>query len=74
MNVTQKDMDEFLQWQKDSGKAKYGLTDIYVNDNGKMSIEKRMAWIIKISPEDWKEFCNATNRECTGKIEFLAMY
>lgn len=60
---TEKDREDYVQWAKDTGRTKEGLTDVYVNDNGEMKIEKRMAWTIQCSPDDWKEFCKATGRE-----------
>lgn len=65
--------EEFLQWQKDNGKARYGLTDIYVNDNGKIKKEKKMAWTIKTSLEDWKDFCKATGKDYE-EIKLLSIY
>ena len=70
----EKDADDFLQWMKDKGKAKEGLTDVYIrNENDEVTIEKRMAWVVKSTPEDWKEFCNDTGREYEQKM-LLAIY
>lgn len=66
--------EEFLQWQKDTGRSEYILTDIFVNDNNEMKTEKKMAWVVKTSPEDWIEFCKDTGRECKGTINLLAIY
>jgi hypothetical protein len=55
--------NEFLQWLKDKGKMKNELTDVFVNDNGTIKAEKRMGEIYNISPDVYKEFCEATNRE-----------
>jgi hypothetical protein len=55
--------NEFLQWLKDKGRMKSELTDVFVNDNGTIKSEKRMAQIYNVSPDDWKEFCEVTNRE-----------
>ncbi len=71
---TEKDKNDFLQWQKYTGRAKYELNDIFVNNIGEIKIEKMMSWTIKTSPEDWKEFCKDTNREYEGKINLLAIY
>ena len=67
------DMIEYRQWLQDTGRSTYGLTDIYVNDNGNIKIEKRMAWSCHVTPNDWKEFCNATNRIYDGDITLMAI-
>jgi hypothetical protein len=67
-------MNEYLQWLKDTGKAKYELTNIYVNNNGEFKTIKKMAWVVKNTPEDWKEFCKETNKEYEGEIKLLACY
>ena len=46
-NIEKEELDEFLQWKKDNGKFEYKLTDIYVNDNGEIKTEKKIAMIIK---------------------------
>lgn len=55
--------DEYWQWQKDTGKAQYKLIDVVVYDNGEITIVEKMAWIVNTSPNDWKEFCQATGKE-----------
>ena len=70
----QKDKDDFIQWCKNTGKAEYKLTDIYVNNNGELELEKKMAWVFDIVPEDWKRFCKNTNREYIGEVNLLAMF
>lgn len=72
--LTEKDKNDYLQWLKDTRKAKYGLTDVFVNINGEIKVEKRMAWTMNTSPEDWKEFCNTTGRGYMGEINLLAIY
>lgn len=47
----------FRQWMIGKGKAKHELTDIFVNDNGNVHTEKKPAWIIDVTPNDYKEFC-----------------
>jgi hypothetical protein len=71
--ITEQDKDEYIQWLKDTGRMKYKLTDIFVNDNGVIKTEKKMAWVAKVSTEDWKEFCNATSREYIGEVDLLAL-
>lgn len=66
--------EEFLQWQKDNGNAKYGFTDIYVNDNGKIKKQKTLAWTVNTTPEDWKQFCEETGREYEGEMKLFAIY
>lgn len=65
--------DEFIQWSKDTGRMKYQMTDIVVNDNGNFKIEKKMAWVMKTSSEDWKEFCKFTNRDYE-EVKLLTKY
>ena len=65
--------DEFTQWQKDTGRIKYEPTDIYVNENGKIKVEKKMAWVMDTSPKDWREFCKETGRDYEG-VRLLAIY
>jgi len=55
--------EEFLQWQKDNGKTKYGLVDVLVNNNSEIKEEQRMGWTITFLPDDWRDFCKATNKE-----------
>lgn len=64
-------MNDFRQWMIDKGKAKRELTNIMVNDNGSIKTEQKMAWVIKSSPENWREFCKDTKREYTGEIKLL---
>lgn len=72
--ITDQIKDEYIQWLKDTGRSKYELTDVFINDNGNVKIEKRMAWVAKTSPEDWKEFCKATSREYIGEMKLLSIY
>jgi len=67
-------MNEYLQWSKDTGRFKYKLTDVIVNDNGVIKIEKLMAWVMKTSPDDWREFCRDRGIEYEGEMKLLAMY
>jgi hypothetical protein len=62
MNI-QKDREDYFQWLKDTGKMKYELTDVFINKDGVLHNEKRMAWCGKTSPEDYREFCKETGRE-----------
>lgn len=64
----EKDLNEFIQWKKDTELVKHELIDIFVNDNGQIKTEKKMAQIVKTTPEDWKEFCKVTGREYDGKM------
>ena len=72
--ITEKDSEDYKQWLKDTGRLKYELTDVFVNNDGEITTEKRMAWTMKTSPEDWKEFCETTNREYEGEVNLLAIY
>lgn len=72
--ITEQDKEDFIQWQKDTGRMKYELTDVFINDNGEIKIEKKMAWVSKTSPANWKEFCEATGREYKGFVNVLAIY
>jgi len=67
-------MEEYLQWSKDTGRFKYKLTDVIVNDNSVIKTEKLMAWVMKTSPEDWREFCRDVGIEYEGEMKLLAMY
>ena len=73
-DLTEQDKNEYLQWLKNTGRSVYKLTDVYVMENEKVGIEKKMAWISKISPSDWYEFCKKTGRECEGFVNLLAIY
>ena len=68
----QKDLNEYIKWQKDNGKAKYQLTTVVINDNGEIKTEKIMAWVMNTSPDDWKEFCKDTGKEYEGEVKLLA--
>ena len=70
----EKVQNEYFQWLKDTGKAKYELTDVFVNNNGETKKEKKMAWIVNNSPEYWREFCEVTGREYEGEVSLLAIY
>jgi hypothetical protein len=74
LTITEQDKNDYIQWLKDTGRMIYKLTDIFINDNGVIKTEKKMAWVAKVSIEDWKEFCKATNREYIGEVNLLAMY
>jgi hypothetical protein len=69
--VNQKDSEDYFQWLKDKGKMKYELTDIFINKDGVLYKEERMAWCGKTSPEDYKEFCLETGREYEGEYKLL---
>jgi hypothetical protein len=71
---TEKDKEEFIQWLKDNGKMNYELTDVYVNNDGEIKLEKKMAWVAKTCSEDWRKFCKITGREYNGEINLLAIY
>jgi len=73
-NIEKEELDEFLQWKKDNGKFEYKLTDIYVNDNGEIKTEKKIAMIIKRTPNDWKEFCRVTGKKCISEATLLVIY
>jgi len=66
-------MDEYLQWSKDTGRFKHELTDVIVNDNGVIKTEKKMAGVIKTSPDDWREFCRDRGIEYEGEMKLLIM-
>ena len=66
-------MEEYLQWQKDTGRFKQELTDVIVNDNGVIKTEKKMACVMKTTGNDWKEFCEDTGREYE-EYKLLAIY
>lgn len=66
--------NEYLQWLRSKGKSEQGLTNVFVNNNGNVTTEKRMAEIVHNTPEDWKEFCKETGREYEGEICLLAIY
>lgn len=70
----EKDKDDFRQWMVNKGKAKRELTDVFINNNGEISTEKKMCWVMNTSPEDWEDFCKDTGREYKGKIDLLAIY
>lgn len=63
----------FRQWMIGKGKAKQELTDVFINNNGNIHTEKRMAWIIDVTPNDYKEFCDESNIDYEEMI-LLAMY
>jgi len=67
-------MEEYLQWSKDTEKFKHELTDIIIDDNGKIKTEKKMTSVVKTSPEDWREFCKDRGLEYEGEMKLLAMY
>lgn len=71
---TDKDSEDFKQWLKDTGRLRYELTDVFINNDGEIKTEKKMAWVMKTSPEDLKEFCKVTDREYEGEINLLAIY
>jgi len=66
-------MEEYLQWRKDTGIFKHELTDVIVNDNGVIKTEKKMACIMKTSPDDWREFCRDRGIEYEGEMKLLIM-
>lgn len=72
--LTEQEKEEYIQWQKDTGRMKYELVNIFVNDNDEIKTEKKMAWVIKNTPEDWKEFCEETGKEYKGFVNLLAIY
>ena len=59
----EKDANDFTQWMIEQGKTKRELADVFINDNGEIKIEKKMAWVIESTAEDWEDFCNDTGRE-----------
>lgn len=67
-------INEYMQWLKDTGRMKYELIDVIVNDNDNIKTEKKMVWVAHNTPNDWKEFCKATGREYVGEIQLLAIY
>jgi len=74
MYITDKVKDEFIQWLKDTGRLEYKSSDVFVNNDGEMKIEKRMAWSMDITPKKWKEFCDITGIDYGGEINLLAIY
>ena len=64
---------EYFQWLKEKGKTKQELVSVFVNVDGEIKTEKQMACVIRNTPEDWKEFCEDTDREYEGEIKILAM-
>lgn len=73
-NITEQDQNEYIQWLKNTGRSVYKLTDVYVMENEKVSIEKKMAWVSKVTPNDWYEFCKETGKNYEGEVNLLAMY
>jgi len=69
----EKDLDDYIEWQKNSGKLRYELTDVIINNNNEIKTEKKIAWVIDTSREDWKEFCKVTNRDYIGEICLLVL-
>lgn len=59
--------ESFAQWMISKGKAKQELVDIFVNENGNFKIEKRMAEVIKTTPNDWEEFYKENGMEYKGQ-------
>jgi len=59
-------INEYIQWLKDTGRMKHELIDVIVNDDGNIQTEKKMAWVTHNTPNDWKEFCQDTNRKYEG--------
>jgi len=68
--LIQEDREDYVQWLKDKGKMKYELTDVYINKDGVIHMEKKMAWVIKPEIEDYKEFCLETGREFKLKKQY----
>ena len=68
----QKDREDYFEWAKNKGKLKYQLADVFVNKDGVLQIEKKMAWCGTTSPEDYKAFCLETGREYEGEYKLLA--
>ena len=66
-------MEEYLQWRKDTGRFKHELTDVIINNNGEIKTEKKMACVIKTSPDDWREFCRYRGIEYE-EYKLLAIY
>jgi hypothetical protein len=73
-NLAEQEKEGYIQWLKDTGRMKYELTDIFINDNGEIKTEKKMAWVMKNTPGDWKKFCEETGKEYEGSVNLLAIY
>jgi len=73
-NITDKDQEEFIQWLKDTIIPECKLIDVFVNNNGEIKIEKKIALSFHTTPNDWKEFCDVTGRDYRGEINLLAIY
>lgn len=69
----EKDMSDFIQWMKDTGRAKEELKNIIIIDNDKLKKEKKMAWVVKITSEDLQEFCETAGRDI-DRVKLLAIY
>ncbi len=57
------DIKAFYKWKKKSDDIKFDLMDVYKYNNGKIELIKGWAWVLHITPDDWKEFCEATDKE-----------
>lgn len=65
--------EKFRQWMIAKGKAKHELTDIFINDNGNITKEKKMAWVMNITADDYKEFCDENGVDYE-EVKLLAIY
>lgn len=65
--------EEYLEWAKANGKCNYELADVYIKDNGELKIEQKMCWVMKTSPDDYKQFCKETGREFE-EVKVLVYY
>lgn len=65
--------NEYIQWMKDKGREKTGLTDIVVQDGEAIRIEKRMTRRIECKSDDWFEFCKETGKNI-GAMRLVAFY
>ena len=63
------EQEKYIQWLKDTDRMKYELTDVFINDNGQIKTEKKMAWVARTTPNDWEEYCKVTESKIvTGGI------
>jgi len=48
---------DYINWLEMNGKATTGMNDVYMNNNGKIKVEKKMTTRIETSADDWFNFC-----------------
>jgi hypothetical protein len=62
-NIGDQIKEEYFQWLKNTGRMKYELTDVFINNNGVINTEKKMAWVAHTTPDDWEEFCELNEKK-----------